>query len=122
MNIVARFNMGKTLNLVQRGSYERRVYRAGLRFNRSFNWHTSPWKRCVQRSPGQYFKAYMEKHSIESLNPRNSSLQKRYREVEQTKIPFFSSIFKPFYKIMLFIVSNSCLQCNFIKDKAAVPI
>jgi hypothetical protein len=44
MNIVSRFTMGKRLNLIQRGSYERRVCLSGLRYNKSLKWHVSPWK------------------------------------------------------------------------------
>lgn len=62
MNIVARFNMGKRLNLVQRGSYERRAYLSGLRYNKSFKWHSSPWKKCIGKSPGTNFKHFIKKH------------------------------------------------------------
>lgn len=40
-NVEARVSMGKRLNLVQRGSYERRVNCCGLRYNKSFKWHLS---------------------------------------------------------------------------------
>lgn len=61
MNIVSRFNMGKRLNLVQRGSYQRRVYLAGLRYNKQFNWHYSPYKRATKTSPGKYFEKFVRK-------------------------------------------------------------
>ncbi|KAB0803297.1 hypothetical protein PPYR_00267 [Photinus pyralis] len=44
MNIVARFNMGKRLNLIQRNSYGTRVYLAVLRYNSGHNWSISAWK------------------------------------------------------------------------------
>jgi hypothetical protein len=54
-NIVTRFNMGKRLNLIQRGSYERKVHLSALRYTKSFKWHLSPWKKSAGRSPGKYF-------------------------------------------------------------------
>jgi len=61
MNIVARFNAGKRLNLIQRGSYQRRVHLSGLRHNKKFVWHSSPYKNIVGCSPGKYFKDFMNK-------------------------------------------------------------
>lgn len=61
MNIVARFNMGKRLNLIQRGSYERRAHLAGLRHNKRSFWHSSPWKRATGQSPGQHLKKFMKR-------------------------------------------------------------
>ncbi|KAF2882521.1 hypothetical protein ILUMI_23657 [Ignelater luminosus] len=54
-----RFNTGKRLNIVQRGSYERRVHISGLRHNHKFQWHYSPWKKVTGQSPGKYFKKFM---------------------------------------------------------------
>lgn len=71
MNIVAKFTGGKRLNLIQRGSYERRVYLSGLRHNKKFNWHYSPYKQVVGRSPGKYFKNFMkQKTESESSKSR----------------------------------------------------
>lgn len=61
MNIVSRFTSGKRLNLVSRGSYQRRKYLSGLRHNKKFTWHSSPYKQVVGCSPGKYFKEFMDK-------------------------------------------------------------
>jgi hypothetical protein len=52
---------GKRLNLIQRGSYERRVFLSGLRYNKSLKWHSSPWKDFTKHSPGQHFKTFISK-------------------------------------------------------------
>jgi hypothetical protein len=67
MNIVSRFTMGKRLNLIQRGSYARRVYLAGLRFNKAFKWHRSPWKKYTGSSPGDHFSSYMEQQNSNKI-------------------------------------------------------
>ncbi|CAG9857125.1 unnamed protein product [Phyllotreta striolata] len=56
-----RFNQGKRLNLIQRGSYQRRVQLSGLRYNGKTEWHTSPYKHATGNSPGQYFKMFLNR-------------------------------------------------------------
>lgn len=73
MNIVSRFNMGKQLNLIQRGSCERRVQMSALRYNRSSFWYESPWKRFTNRSPGKHCKNYMSKCNL--------IRRKKYKEI-----------------------------------------
>lgn len=74
MNIVARFNMGKRLNLIQRGSYERRVHLSALSHNKSSYWNVSPWKTVTKKSPGYYFKKFMDKKDVSNL--RNNKTKK----------------------------------------------
>lgn len=78
MNLVARFNMGKRLNLIQRGSYERRVYMSGLRYNKSFQWHSSPWKKSTGKSPGKHFKKFIDKHTSKKETPCRRKLLSEY--------------------------------------------
>ncbi|CAG9864782.1 unnamed protein product [Phyllotreta striolata] len=56
-----RFNQGKRLNLIQRGSYQRRVQLSGLRYNGKTEWHTSPYKDATGSSPGQHFKTFLKR-------------------------------------------------------------
>lgn len=60
MSILARFNMGKRLNLIQRDSFNTRSYLTGLRYNSGFTWHSQSWKKYMEASPGKHFKAYMK--------------------------------------------------------------
>lgn len=86
MNIVARFNMGKRLNLIQRGSYERRVYLSGLRYNNSLKWHNSPWKKVTGNSPGKYFKKFIDSRSTKhasNLSNRQSITSCNKKSVQQ---------------------------------------
>lgn len=53
--------MGKRLNLIQRGSYQRRVYLSALRYNKKIDWHRSPYKSITRTSPGKHFKMYLER-------------------------------------------------------------
>lgn len=61
MSILARFNMGKRLNLIQRDSFNTRSYLTGLRYNEGHTWQREPWKKYMGESPGKHFKAYMNK-------------------------------------------------------------
>lgn len=61
MSILGRFTSGKRLNLVTKGSFRKRCILTGLRYNESFEWHQKPWKSHSKRSPGKYFKNYINK-------------------------------------------------------------
>ncbi|KAK5644983.1 hypothetical protein RI129_006283 [Pyrocoelia pectoralis] len=56
MNVVSRFNMGKRLNLIQRNSYETRVYLAGL--------------RITGTNPGTYMTTFMNKTDAKTHSSR----------------------------------------------------
>ncbi|KAF5282304.1 hypothetical protein FQR65_LT14358 [Abscondita terminalis] len=47
MQIVARFNSGKRLNLIQGGSFQRRATLASLRYNEGVGWHYKDKKKIV---------------------------------------------------------------------------
>ncbi|KAJ8911760.1 hypothetical protein NQ315_008812, partial [Exocentrus adspersus] len=83
MNIVARFNAGKRLNLIQRGSYQRRVHLSGLRHNKQLSWHYSPFKHLTGSSPGTYFKAYMN----EAINMKRKLTRKRLFSDNEDETP-----------------------------------
>ncbi|KAK5648270.1 hypothetical protein RI129_003162 [Pyrocoelia pectoralis] len=66
MSILARFiNMGKRLNLIQKGSFQNRTNLTSLRY--CFEWHYSPWKKATKRSPGKYFKLYITRKQSATL-------------------------------------------------------
>lgn len=67
MNIVSKFNMKKRLNLIQRGSYERKVHLAGLRYNYSFKWQSSAWKKTTEKSTGKYFEQFINKYKQKAM-------------------------------------------------------
>lgn len=87
MNIVARFNMGKRLNLVQRGSYERRVHISGLRHNHKFEWHYSPWKRVTGQSPGKYFKQFITNNTQKDEKAKARKRLLFDKETSSQKLP-----------------------------------
>lgn len=86
MSILARFNMGKRLNLIQRGSFQTRSYLTGLRYNKGPSWHTSPWKKHFKKSPGSYMKKYMAAQ-VNKLKRRIVMEQPKARK----KLKFYSS-------------------------------
>ncbi|XP_031331888.1 uncharacterized protein LOC116162414 [Photinus pyralis] len=78
MNIVSRFNMGKRVNLVQRGSYERRVYLAALRYNKAFEWPISPWKNVTGATIGENYQQFIKTNmAIKDSKVRRRLVQKK---------------------------------------------
>ncbi|KAF2879117.1 hypothetical protein ILUMI_27056, partial [Ignelater luminosus] len=69
MSLLARFNMGKRLNLIQRDSFQTRSVLSGLKYNEGHLWHYKPWKAFFNRSPGKNLKLYM-KQQDEKLRKR----------------------------------------------------
>ncbi|KAF2889851.1 hypothetical protein ILUMI_16322, partial [Ignelater luminosus] len=45
MSLLARFNMGKRLNLIQRDGFQMRSYLSALRYNVDQSWHHKSWKQ-----------------------------------------------------------------------------
>ncbi|KAK4880408.1 hypothetical protein RN001_008554 [Aquatica leii] len=39
-----------------------------MRYNKSFNWHTSPWKRAHKCSPGKYLKKFIDSQTKYKTN------------------------------------------------------
>ncbi|KAB0790356.1 hypothetical protein PPYR_15279, partial [Photinus pyralis] len=81
MSVLARFNMGKRLNLIQRDSFQTRSFLTGLRYNEGSTWHTEPWKQCFKDSPGKNFQKYMEKEEKKATKRKSlastSTVRKR---------------------------------------------
>lgn len=73
MSLLARFNMGKRLNLIQRDSFQTRSYITGLRYNKGSTWHASPWKTRFCTSPGKHLKRYMSINTIVASKRKNSA-------------------------------------------------
>ncbi|KAF2902711.1 hypothetical protein ILUMI_03490 [Ignelater luminosus] len=69
MSLLACFNMGKRLNLIQRDSFQTRSVLSGLKYNEGHLWHYKPWKAFFNRSPGKNSKLYM-KQQDEKLRKR----------------------------------------------------
>ncbi|KAI4465284.1 hypothetical protein MML48_3g00003487 [Holotrichia oblita] len=76
MNILARFNMGKRLNLIQRDGFQMRSYMTGLRYNEGQIWHSKPWKKCIGASPGKIFKKYMSTQHQKALKRKLTNRKK----------------------------------------------
>ncbi|KAK4882436.1 hypothetical protein RN001_005755 [Aquatica leii] len=72
MQIVARFNSDKRLNLIQCGSFQRRATLSGLRYNRRVDWQYKPWKKILEESPGSNFKTYLH-------NETNSAERRKFK-------------------------------------------
>lgn len=70
MSIMARFNMGKRLNLIQRDGFQIRAYLSGLRFNKGVLWHHKSWKKHFLTSPHSNLKRYMRCQSELLLQKR----------------------------------------------------
>lgn len=79
MNILARFNMGKRLNLVQRDGFETRSYLTGLRYNKGASWHTMTWKKCFERSPGKNLRRFVES-AVKRCAKRKSEVTHKARK------------------------------------------
>lgn len=69
MSLLARFNMGKRLNLIQRDSFQTRAFLSGLKYNEGHLWHYQSWKQFFAKSPGKSLKQYM-KQQDERLRKR----------------------------------------------------
>lgn len=90
MQIVARFNSGKRLNLIQRGSFQRRATLSGLRYNQGAAWQRTPWKTLFEESPGKHFQRYMDKQMNSGerkkvnrrLFPEEATLRKKRGDYE----------------------------------------
>lgn len=82
MSILARFNMGKRLNLIQRDSFQMRSVLTGLKYNEGYQWHEKPWRVVFQQSPPQTLKKYV----VSQANRLASS--KKYREQVVRKLNY----------------------------------
>ncbi|XP_049881816.1 uncharacterized protein LOC126377858 isoform X2 [Pectinophora gossypiella] len=76
MSVVSKFVCGKRLSLYKGGSYQRRVYIAGLSHSRGQKWHTNAWKKHIRSSPGQTFKKYIAQ-SEKSKERRKKYIRRR---------------------------------------------
>ncbi|XP_049877293.1 uncharacterized protein LOC126374645 [Pectinophora gossypiella] len=78
MSIVSKFNCGKRLNLHKGGSYQRRVYLAGLTQITGQRWHQRAWHRYLSRSPGLTFKKYIERKEKSKARQQNRVRRRLY--------------------------------------------
>ncbi|KAJ8891656.1 hypothetical protein PR048_004184 [Dryococelus australis] len=53
VSLLAKCNAGKSINLMQQGSFKRRCYVAGLQYSRGHSWELSPLKTLTGRSLGR---------------------------------------------------------------------
>lgn len=85
MNIVARFNQGKRLNLITRGAYTRRVWMAALRYNKGFRWYLEPYERLFGKAVGPYFQKFINKQILGSKKVDVSKSKKKSKRVVVNK-------------------------------------
>jgi hypothetical protein len=76
MSILARFNMGKRLNLIQRDSFQIRSYLTGLRYNQGEEWHLSSWKKAFKKSPGKILKHYVANKMTSKMKRKETPYRK----------------------------------------------
>ncbi|CAG9771359.1 unnamed protein product [Ceutorhynchus assimilis] len=73
MSLLARFNMGKRLNLIQRDSFQMRSHITGLKYNYGYRWHEKPWKTVFNRSPGKQLKKFMSNQERANLKRKSNN-------------------------------------------------
>lgn len=95
MNILARFTEGKRLNSIQRGSFQARCHLSALRYNKSFDWHTSPWKYLMKNSPPPYLKEYVTKNLKYATAKRISKQTRRKNKVSLRNIDYGPRAIQP---------------------------
>lgn len=70
MSLVAKFNGGKRINFIQRGSFQRRCHMAALRFQKGLAWEHSPFKKVAGKSPGSTHKKIIKKKTNRQCQTR----------------------------------------------------
>jgi hypothetical protein len=80
MNIRCKFDGGKFYNRIQRGSFQHRMYGAGLRFQLGPDWSTKVWSETTGATPGEVRTIFGETrvNQHEEMIKRKSSAQ--YKE------------------------------------------
>lgn len=78
MSLLAKYNAGKRLNLIMRGSFQTRCHLASLQYNKGPDWQGSVWKHIVKKSPGRTFtKMLRRKKYIRQYKSRYEKLKCR---------------------------------------------
>ncbi|KAJ8914142.1 hypothetical protein NQ315_016220 [Exocentrus adspersus] len=71
MSILCKYNAGKRLNLIQRGSFQTRAHLAGLQYNEGVRWHENAWMKLMDTNPGTNFKNWIDKKEISAKQTAN---------------------------------------------------
>ncbi|CAG9771313.1 unnamed protein product [Ceutorhynchus assimilis] len=61
MSLLCKFNAGKRLNTIQKGSLQTRAYLSGLRYNKGADWQSSTWLDSRPTVPGTAFQSFVRK-------------------------------------------------------------
>lgn len=80
MSLLCKYQSGKRLNLIQRGSFETRCYMAALQYNLGISWSTAPWENILDFNPGENLKKYLRQR-----DRQNISRKMRRKEEPQSK-------------------------------------
>ena len=65
MGIRCKFDGGKVLNRIQRGSFQHRCNGAGLRFQLGPDWTSRVWHSVTGQEPGEVMRAYCAKSTLD---------------------------------------------------------
>ncbi|KAF2888883.1 hypothetical protein ILUMI_17290 [Ignelater luminosus] len=84
MSLLARFNMGKRLNLIQRDGFQMRSYLSALRYNVGQSWHHKSWKQYFKKSPSKILKTYMIQQE-EKHRKRTNTIRVKHSAVKRLK-------------------------------------
>ncbi|KAF2882481.1 hypothetical protein ILUMI_23706 [Ignelater luminosus] len=84
MSLLARFNMGKRLNLIQRDGFQMRSYLSALRYNVGQSWHHKSWKQYFKKSPSKILKTYMTQQE-EKHRKRRNTIRVKHSAVKRLK-------------------------------------
>ncbi len=80
MSIRARFDGGKFVNKVQRGSFEHRCQGASLRWQHGHDWHTKAWERVTNTPAGPVLQSHVrgveKKHKVDTARQQTSRYNK----------------------------------------------
>lgn len=107
MSLLARFNMGKRLNLIQRDSFQLRSNLTGLKYNEGHMWHTNPWKKLFEVSPGRNLKKWMNSQEKRVQKKRANPYKKERILIKKRSVQKSSNL----RKMIIVIMDQIYLKC-----------
>ncbi|CAH1114767.1 unnamed protein product [Psylliodes chrysocephalus] len=83
MSLLAKYNAGKRLNLITRGSFETQANIAVLRYNKGINWHADSWRNITDTEEGENLKIFL-KRMVAKEQSRKQLVNKNISKTESS--------------------------------------
>ena len=83
MGIRCKFDGGKVLNRIQRGSFQHRCNGAGLRFQLGPDWTSRVWHSVTGQEPGEVMRAYCAKSTLDHQKDMKRKGESKYKEARK---------------------------------------